>query len=81
MSVDCEQCHEDVTGRLGQIEAWIWGPGPERGNGANSSIKSLWAAVRSIQRVVWIGTGAMLILQPLIIAGLVKWLVAGAPTD
>lgn len=79
--MDCETCHEQTTGRLGQIEAWIWGPGPNKDNGANSSIKALWASVRAIQRVVLIASGAMIILQPLVIAGLVKWLIGGAPAD
>ena len=59
--------------RLTKLETWAWGP--NQNNGVDLSIKGLWAVVRRIDRTIMTASGAMIIVQPLVLAALVKWLV------
>ncbi|HPA21322.1 MAG TPA: hypothetical protein PLU30_26500 [Verrucomicrobiae bacterium] len=73
MSVDCEECREEVLRRLDRIEVWAFGPTEQ--NGARGAIEELRHRVEAVQRSIWLTTGALVILQPLLISALVKWFV------
>ena len=59
--------------RLERIEVWAFGPTEQ--NGARGSIADLRKRVEAVQRSIWLTTGALVIVQPLLIAALVKWLM------
>ncbi len=71
--MDCEECREEVLRRLDRIEVWAFGPTEQ--NGARGAIEELRRKVEAVQRLIWLTTGALVILQPVLIAALVKWLV------
>ncbi|MCC6356667.1 MAG: hypothetical protein IT577_22505 [Verrucomicrobiae bacterium] len=71
--MDCEECREEVLRRLDRIEVWAFGPTEQ--NGARGAIQELRKKVEAVQRSIWVTTGALVILQPVLIAALVKWLV------
>lgn len=73
MPMDCEECREEVLRRLDRIEVWAFGPTEQ--NGARGAIEELRHRVEAVQRSIWLTTGALVILQPVLIAALVKWLV------
>ncbi len=73
MPMDCEVCREEVLRRLDRIEVWAFGPTEQ--NGARGAIEELRAKVEAVQRSIWLTTGALVIVQPVLIAALVKWLV------
>lgn len=73
MAMDCDECREEVLRRLDRIEVWAFGPTEQ--NGARGAIADLRKRVEAVQRSIWLATGAMVIVQPLLIAALVKWLV------
>ncbi|HPA21078.1 MAG TPA: hypothetical protein PLU30_25245 [Verrucomicrobiae bacterium] len=71
MSVDCEECREEVLGRIERIEVWAFGPTEQ--NGARGAIEELRHRVEAVQRSIWLTTGALVVVQPVLIAALVKW--------
>jgi len=71
--INCLACREEVLRRIERIEVWAFGPTEQ--NGARGAIEELRAKVEAVQRSIWLTTGALVILQPLLIAALVKWLV------
>jgi hypothetical protein len=73
MAMDCEECREEVLRRLDRIEVWAFGPTEQ--NGARGAIEELRSKVEAVQRSIWLTTGALVIVQPLLIAALVKWLM------
>ena len=73
MSVDCEECREELLRRIERIEVWAFGPTEQ--NGARGAIEELRRKVEAVQRSIWLTTGALVILQPVLIAALVKWLL------
>lgn len=73
MGMDCSDCREEVLRRLERIEVWAFGPTEQ--NGARGAIEELRHRVEAVQRSIWLTTGALVIVQPLLIAALVKWLV------
>lgn len=68
-----ESTSREIIRRLDRLDVWAFGPTEE--NGARGAIESLQKKMEAVLRSIWIATGAMIILQPLIIAALVKWLV------
>lgn len=73
MAIDCDECREEVLRRLDRIEVWAFGPTEE--NGARGAIEELRHRVEAVQRSIWLTTGALVILQPVLIAALMKWLI------
>lgn len=67
------ETQHEVLRRLDRLDVWAFGPTEE--NGARGAIESLQKKMEAVLRSIWIATGAMIILQPLLIAALVKWLV------
>lgn len=71
--VDCNDCREEVLRRLERIEVWAFGPTEQ--NGARGAIEDLRGKVEAVQRSIWLTTGALVIVQPVLIAALVNWLM------
>lgn len=72
MAMDCEECREEVLRRLDRIEVWAFGPTEQ--NGARGAIEELRHRVEAVQRSIWMAAGAMAIVQPLLLALLLKYL-------
>ena len=72
-TINCIACREEMLRRLERIEVWAFGPTEQ--NGARGAIEELRGKVEAVQRSIWLTTGALVIVQPLLIAALVKWLL------
>lgn len=72
MPINCNDCREEMLRRIERIEVWAFGPTEQ--NGARGAIEILSQKVERLQRSVWMASGALLILQPLVIATVIEWM-------